>query len=161
MARFRQTKLPKRFRKMVKSIYSRDSYHTPQKRRRFIQKTLPECKGWCILITCDICAKEKKVPGRDCCGVKQCFECVYYFTGHCPICDKDYLNQPMFCDICLHRGNLMTVRQCAEGQFDEDGGCDMDVCKVCSRQDPPYDKSHHYCSMRHFFDFLEDVTGST
>ena len=157
MTRFKQARLPKRYQQKLRSVAPRQSLLTPLKRRPLKQLKLVECNGWCLLVTCDICAKERTVPAQSCCGVTLCLPCEVYFLSLCPVCDKDQLNEEVFCDICYQGGNIMTIRECSQGNFDDNNGCDMQVCQQCSKQDTAYDRRLHFCSMRHFSSFCDDI----
>ena len=156
MGNFRQTRLPKRWQKKVNA--SVETFGTLKKCK---QQTLKQCGPKWIevnrpLITCDICAKENTHQWGKCClGLKWCFDCDLYMLGLCPICEKDELNAAVHCDICAGPGNTMTVRRCCA---DAATGCTMDVCQQCSRQLMPYDKSYHFCSVKHYFQFRAWIT---
>ena len=155
MGNFRQTRLPKRWQKKVNASVETFSPHFVP---TYKQQTLKQCgPKWREvnrpLITCDICAKDNTHQWGKCCeGMKWCFDCGLYMLGLCPICEKGELNAAVHCDICAGLGNIMTVRPCNAP------GCTMDVCQQCSRQLQPYDKSYHFCSVKHYFQFRAWIT---
>ena len=153
MTNFRQTKLPQRFRKKVKSVFMKQALRTPKRRRVYKQTILT----WGRAI-CDICAGNNKKT-TQCCGVCVCSRCEEYFYGKCPVCDKDELNEFTICDICDRIGNMLTVRPCPLVLATGSQACTFFVCATCSRQGQIYDRSYHFCSVKHyrmFIRFVED-----
>ena len=140
MTKFTQRRLPKHYQKKIKR-------KSPMLiiTRKWKQKQLTSCLGWFTIkphIICDICVKNGQ-QWSHCCNLKLCLGCTDYFRGLCPVCEKDVLNQRIFCDICGNDGNMMTIRKCL------DFACTMDVCQECSKQLLPYNKNFHFCSIRH------------
>ena len=146
MGTFKQVRLPRNYQKKI-SV----TVHTPVLLRRYTQRTLPFYWNR----TCDICVGPylRGTESNTCCeGMKWCFQCDFYMYGRCPICQKDELNAPLTCDICFEEGNMMTVRDCTKEE------CDMKVCQHCSKQGQSYNKTFHFCSMLHYYDFLDELS---
>ena len=50
-------------------------------------------------MNCDICYQQEDSIEKKCC-LNICFPCDYRVSGRCYVCDREELNEIVFCDVC-------------------------------------------------------------
>ena len=81
---------------------------------------------------CDLCGNEEELVNQ-CCSVKVCFPCDCRFAGRCAVCQRDELNEEVFCEGegCENVGTSMTILYCPY--------CDGFFCPDCLDGKEPWD----------------------
>ena len=114
-------------------------------------------------MNCDICYQPDESITKKCC-LNICFPCDWRVTGQCYVCDREYLNDIVFCDICQKEITLFNTFFCNRGMVKPNHN--VLFCRECGIVDERYLVSfcsdecdmedYHYYQLSTFFEIQND-----